>query len=968
MRKSLLKLLSLAAIVLAACDSTKERPYESVPDDPMQTRIYTLDNGLKVYLSVNKEKPRIQANIAVRTGSRNDPAETTGLAHYLEHIMFKGTSHFGTSNYEAERPYLEDIERRYEHYRTVSDPAVRKQLYHEIDSVSQLAAQYNIPNEYDKMMAAIGSEGTNAYTSNDVTCYTENIPANEVENWARVQADRFQNMVVRGFHTELESVYEEYNMGLAEDGNKLFNALMAKAFPTHPYGTQTTIGRGEHLKNPSITNIKNYFKRYYVPNNVAICLAGDLDPEAVMDVIEKHFGNWQPNDSLSHPTYAPLTPFTEPQDTSVIGPEAEQLYMAWRFPEGRNMICDTLEIIGQLLNNGKAGLIDLNINQQMKAQDMFAGSLEMADYSMFLMGGQPKQGQTLEEVHALALGELDKLKRGEFADKLLPSIINNMKREYYQSLLSNHFRTNMFSDAFINGTPWAQVVGQIERMQGITKQQIVSFAQRYLQDNFVCIYKRQGQAAETPKVEKPSITPIPTNNHLQSDFMKELTANQPAPIQPVFPDFERDITKLQSASGKEILYKQNTDDELFTLQLRFPLGSETNPLYSYAADYLNYLGTRQMTNQQLKQAFYGIACDYDFRQSAQYFTLTLQGLNENLPQAAALVQQLLQDAQPDDKAYAEYIGLVIKGREDAKANQQRNYRALANYAIYGAYNPTRNVPSEKQLRGIKPAELLGMLKNLCGHGFTTLYYGAGSEADIQQLVAQFEQGTTPTKAPEARKLTKEETTENEVFIAPYDAKNIYLLQYHNEGKQWTPEQAAVKQLFNDYFGGGMNAIVFQEMREARGLAYSAGAGYVTPWRLGDTEYFQTIIITQNDKMMDCIREFNNLLDSVPQREANFELAKQALAKNIAASRTTRFALLSSYMDAKDLGLSEPEDKLIYEQLPALTMNDLVNFAKENISNKPYRYIILGDEKELDMQSLEKIGRIRRLTTEEIFGY
>ncbi len=968
MKKPLLKLLSLAAIMLAACDSAKERPYESVPNDPMQTRIYTLDNGLKVYLSVNKEEPRIQANIAVRTGSRNDPAETTGLAHYLEHIMFKGTTHYGTSDYAAELPYLEDIERRYEHYRTVSDPAMRKQLYHEIDSVSQLAAQYNIPNEYDKMMAAIGSEVSNAYTSNDVTCYIENIPSNEVENWARVQADRFQNMVVRGFHTELESVYEEYNMGLAKDGNKLFYALMEKLFPTHPYGTQTTIGRGEHLKNPSITNIKNYFKRYYVPNNVAICMAGDLDPEAVMDIIEEHFGDWQRNDSLSHPTYAPLAAITAPQDTSVIGPEAEELYMAWRFPEGRSLTSDTLEIIGQLLNNGKAGLLDLNINQQMKAQEMFAGSMEMADYTMFLMGGQPKQGQTLEEVRALALEELGKLKRGEFADELLPSIINNMKRDYYEQLLSNNFRAHMFSDAFITGTPWTQVVGQMERMQGITKQQIIDFAQRHLQDNFVCIYKRQGQAAETPKVEKPSITPIPTNNHLQSDFMKELTANQPAPIQPVFPDFERDITKLQSASGKKILYKQNTDDELFTLQLRFPLGSETNPLYDYAADYLDYLGTSQMTNQQLKQAFYGMACDYSISQSSQYLTLTLQGLNEKLPQAAALVQQLLQDAQPDDKAYKEYIGLVIKGREDAKTNQQRNYRALSNYAIYGAYNPTRNVPSEKQLHETKPTELLGMLKNLCGHDFTTLYYGASSEADVQQLVAQFEQGTTPVKVPETHKYTKEETTENEVFIAPYDAKNIYLLQYHNDGKQWKPEEAGIKQLFNDYFGGGMNAIVFQEMREARGLAYSAGASYVTPWRVGDTEYFQTIIITQNDKMMDCIREFNNLLDSLPQREANFELAKQALQKSIAASRTTRFALLNSYIDAQDLGLSEPENKLIYEQLPALTMNDLVNFAKENISNKPYRYIILGNEKELDMQSLSKIGKIRRLSTEEIFSY
>ena len=182
--------------------SCKDRNYESVNGDPMQTRIYTLDNGLKVYLSVNKEEPRIQTYIAVRTGSKNDPAETTGLAHYLEHLMFKGTKQFGTTDPEAEAPLLDEIEQRYEEYRTITDEATRKQKYHEIDSVSQLAAKYFIPSEYDKLMAAIGSEGSNAFTSNDVTCYVEDIPANEIENWAKVQADRFQNMVIRGFHTE----------------------------------------------------------------------------------------------------------------------------------------------------------------------------------------------------------------------------------------------------------------------------------------------------------------------------------------------------------------------------------------------------------------------------------------------------------------------------------------------------------------------------------------------------------------------------------------------------------------------------------------------------------------------------------------------------------------------------------------------------------------------------------------------
>ena len=316
----------------------------SVPGDPMATQCYTLSNGLKVFLSVNHQSPRISAHIAVRTGSRNDPAETTGLAHYLEHLMFKGTQQYGTSNYAAEKPLLDTIEARYEQYRLVKDPERRRVLYHEIDSISQLAAQYNIPNEYDKLMAGIGGQGTNAYTSTDVTCYTEDIPANEVDRWARIQADRFQNMVIRGFHTELEAVYEEYNIGIAQDQRKLFEAISAKMFPTHPYGTQTTIGTQEHLKNPSITNIKNYFHNYYCPNNVAICMAGDFDPDEVITILERHFGSWKPNKNLYRPEFAPLKPITAPIDTTVIGQEAEFVALGWRFNAANSLQCDTMDV------------------------------------------------------------------------------------------------------------------------------------------------------------------------------------------------------------------------------------------------------------------------------------------------------------------------------------------------------------------------------------------------------------------------------------------------------------------------------------------------------------------------------------------------------------------------------------------------------------------------------------------------
>ncbi|MBQ5408012.1 MAG: insulinase family protein, partial [Prevotella sp.] len=397
-------LLTACLVALGMSLQAKNYDYKTVDGDLTKTRIYTLDNGLKVYLSINKEKPRIQTFIAVRTGSKNDPAETTGLAHYLEHLMFKGTKQFGTSNPDAEAPYLNDIKNRYEAYRKLTDNEARKKAYHEIDSVSQLAAQYNIPNEYDKLMAAIGAQGTNAYTSNDVTCYTEDIPSNEIENWAKIQSDRFQNMVIRGFHTELEAVYEEYNIGLSSDQRKLFATTSKMLWPNHPYGTQTTIGTQEHLKNPSIVNIENYFNKWYRPNNVAICMAGDFDFDQTIAIIDKYFSGWKPGADVKQPVFASLPPLTSPKDTTIVGQEAEQIWVAWRAKQANSLQADTLELMEDVLSNGRAGLFDLGLNQTMKVQRAGAGSELMHDHGGFFLIGSPKQGQSLDEVKTLMLG------------------------------------------------------------------------------------------------------------------------------------------------------------------------------------------------------------------------------------------------------------------------------------------------------------------------------------------------------------------------------------------------------------------------------------------------------------------------------------------------------------------------------------------------------------------------------------
>ncbi len=966
-RLTALMLCAVMTLAFTACG--KKYKYETVKDDPTETRIYTLDNGLKVYMSVNKEEPRIQTYIAVRTGSKNDPAETTGLAHYLEHLMFKGTDKFGTTDYEAEKPFLDEIETRYEKYRTLTDPEERRQAYHEIDSVSQLAAQYFIPNEYDKLMSAIGAEGTNAYTSEDVTCYTEDIPSNEIENWAKIQADRFQNMVIRGFHTELEAVYEEYNIGIAQDSRKLWAAMNAMLFPTHPYGTQTTIGTQEHLKNPSITNIKNYFNKWYRPNNVAICMAGDFDPDEVITIIDKYFGSWQPGDDVTQPEFPAMKPIDAPRDTTIYGLEAENIWIGWRFDRGNSLQADTLDIISEILSNGTAGLIDLDINNQMKMLGAWAGSITNRDYLSFVVGGTPKDGQTLEEARDILLAEIEKLKDGDFSDDLIPSVVNNYKLRYYTMMERNSARANQYVNTFIIEIPWKQQVGYLDRISGMTKDDIVKFANKHFNTNYVVVYKRQGEDENLKKIDKPIITPIPTNRDLVSEFVNEVQNAPVEPIQPRFVNFKEDLTFGNTGAGLPYIYVQNKENGRFILTFRYDFGEESDLRYGVASDYLDYLGTDQLTNEEIKQQFYKLACNYSIWVGARNINIRVSGLSENMGEAIALLESLMQNAEPDADVYEMAIQLLEKGRQDAKLNQNQNFSHLVQYGLYGKYNPSRNMISAKELRDMCPMDLLDLLRNLKNYKHTVLYYGPMSEDEMSAVVtANHVTNIELLDVPEGRHYEMQTTPVNEVWIAPYNAKNIYMRMIHNEMRPWNPDDAAVEAMFNEYYGGGMNTIVFQELREARGLAYNAYAAYVAPSFIDQPEYFFTHIITQNDKMMDCVNHFNEILDEMPESEQAFGIAKDALTKRLASQRTTKFGLINAWITAQNRGIDYDINEKVYEAIPNITLQDIVKFEKENIANKPYRYLILGDEKELDMKSLENIGKITRLSTEEIFGY
>lgn len=963
--------LSLFLLLAAgACTSSGKYDYETVPNDPLKARIYTLDNGLKVYLTVNKETPRIQTYIAVRVGGKNDPAETTGLAHYFEHLMFKGTRQFGTQNYEAEEPLLDEIERQFEIYRKTKDEAERKAIYRVIDSLSYEASKHAIPNEYDKLMTAIGSTGTNAYTWYDQTVYQEDIPSNQVENWAKIQADRFGNNVIRGFHTELETVYEEKNMSLTRDMSKVQEAIFSSLFPKHPYGTQTVLGTQDDLKNPSITNIKNYYKQWYVPNNMAICMSGDLDPEATIAIIDKYFGEMKPNPELPALNLPKEEPINEPVVREVLGLDAEMVALAWRFPGVSDKEYETMQVISRVLYNGKAGLIDLNLNQQQKVLTGYGYLMGLSDYSALILGGRPKQGQTLEEVRDLMLKEIEKLRMGDFDEKMLQANINNLKLHELQRMENNDGRADMFVRSFINGTSWIDEVTAIKRMAKLTKEDIVNFATQYLKDtNYAIVYKKQGKDPNEKKMAKPEITPIVANRDTASAFLKEIQESKAKPIEPVFLDFEKDMDRLKAKSDIQVLYKQNTVNDLFRLIYVFDMGNNHDKALGTAFDYLEYLGTSELTAEQVKSEFYRLACNFSVMPGNERTYVMLSGLNENMPAAMKLFEALLADAQVNKEAYTNLAADILKARTDAKLNQRQNFTRLMNYAQYGPQSPSTHMLTKEELEKMDPQELVDRIHRQNSYKHRILYYGPSSKKDLLSTIDQYHRvPETLLDIPQGNEFPYLATPETKILIAPYEAKQIYMAQVSNMEKKFEPEFEPSRELYNEYFGGGMNSIVFQEMRETRSLAYSAWASLNQPRYLKYPYTIYTQIATQNDKMMDAIHTFNEILNQMPESETAFKLAKDGLINRLRTDRIIKMDIIWSYINAQDLGMDKDSRIKLYNDVQKMTLKDVVEFQKQWVKGRNYVYCILGDKKELDMEKLKEVGPVEELTQEQIFGY
>ncbi|MBI9037797.1 MAG: insulinase family protein [Bacteroidales bacterium] len=942
--------------------------YETVKNDPLKARIYTLDNGLKVYLSVNKDAPRIQTLIAVRAGSTFDPPKTTGLAHYLEHMMFKGSDEIATIDWDTEKIYLEKISDLYEQHLKTDDPVKKKAIYAKIDSLSGIAATFAVANEYDKLVSSMGAKGTNAGTSNELTVYMNDIPTNQIAKWLKLESERFGTLVLRLFHTELETVYEEFNMYQDMDRSKVNKALMSGLFQKHPYGTQTVLGRPEHIKNPSMINIHNYWNTYYVPNNMAMCMAGDLDFEETIKLIDEYWGEKKANPNIPKRDMPVEDPITKPVVKDVYGPDAEYVTFGFRFDGVNTPDEKYVSLIDNILSNSQAGLIDLDLVQEQKVLGAGSYSNFLIDYGMHVFYGNPREGQSLDEVRDLLLAEIEKVKKGEFEDWLIEAVINDLRLSELRQQEGN-YRTFAFMSAFINQVDWIDQVKFIDELEKITKEDLVKFANENYKDNYAIVYKKLGEDTTAVKIEKPQITSIDINREAQSEFYKDFISKETESLTPVFVDFKKEISAENLSSGVDFNYIKNITNELFQLNYIIDMGKNNDIELPLAVNYLPYLGTDKYSPSELQQEFFKLGLEMGVSTGNDRSYVYISGLEKSFEKGVELLEHVLANVKPDQKAYDDYIDGILKERSNSKLNKNSIlWGGLFNYGKYGAKSAFTNILPEEELKKINPEHLIDVLKDLYTFKHKIFYYGPNSMENVSASLK--EHHNVPSKLKNCTKpikYTEQETNENKVYFVNYDMTqaNIFTI---SKSCIFNKDLIPPARLFGEYYGSGLSSIVFQEIREAKALAYTAFASFSVPSKTNQSNYIYTFVGTQADKIKIATDAMLDLMSNMPDASVQFNAAREAILAKIETERITKANIFWTHLRNLDRGIDYDIRKDVYQYVKNADIDTFSSFFDEYIKDKSYSFMVLGNRDDVDMKILKKLGTVKELTLEEIFNY
>lgn len=925
---------------------------------------FTLDNGLTVYLNEDHNLPQIFGGVAVNAGSKNDPKEATGIAHYLEHVMFKGTNKIGTLNWEAEKIVLDSITLMYDQLAQTQENNQRKEIQKTINKLSLQAAQFAIPNEVDLMLQNIGSKNINAMTSSEMTVYYNSFPSNQIEKWMDIYVERFRNPIFRLFQSELETVYEEKNMYEDNFFERAFEEYGKNFYKVHPYGQQPVIGTTEHLKNPRLSKMVEFYNTYYVANNMALILVGDFDTEKIIPLIKEKFAIWKNKPVPQNPVYEEQ-PFNGREEVNMKITPIPMGAIGFRTVPTNHKDEIALEICSQMLSNAKTGLLD-QLSNENKISFVYAWNEINNDLGGFHIVFIPKlMVQKLSEAEKLILEQIEKLKSGDFSDHFFEGVKLNYQKEHLLKFEDMETRGYEIMNCFIQKKSWEEQLTMTDQVKQLSREDIVRVANTYLGNNYLVCNAKIG-FPKKDKIDKPDWNPVVAkNNDKKSKFAQQIEDLPETEMLPQFVDFKKDLTMDTLCEGVAYYQTLNPYNQVFSLTFRFKTGTSKDNRLQYVTAYLNEAGTSTQNAKDFKTTLQNLGAEMDFSCTKNSFIVSITGFDDKMDETLQLVAEFFNSPQINSQ-------IIKKMYEDEKTSYKFAINdpatlgvALMKYAQYGQKSSFIDKLKINEVKKLQPDTLLALFKDLLTYESEVHYSGTLPVNEIQtMLLKNIKFSTQPQKAFFVE-IPVAEITKPKVYIHNNKKaiqSNIYIL---SNGAVVDEKDKTFLEAFNEYFGKGMSSIVFQEIRELRSLGYSTYTVYINPALKENKGFLIGYLGTQNDKTVEGVSALVELVKNMPEKPERLETIKRSLVQGINTENISFRDLSRQVSQWKFQGYTEDPRKFQCQIYENLTFDDIVSTYQKFISETPIAITISGNLKKINTKTLPEFREIINVNLKEM---
>ncbi len=952
-------------MVFACCS------YQSQAEDlnALKVKEYRLENGLTVWLNEDHSQPKVFGAVVVKAGAKDCP--DTGIAHYFEHMMFKGTDRIGTLDYESEKVLLDSIAMKYDELAMTEDTAARARLQKEINELSIRSSEYVIPNEFNRLINRFGGSGLNAATSYDATIYFNTFSPQYMVQWAEINSERLINPVFRLFQSELETVYEEKNMYGDFIGGQVMDTLMARYFGPHPYA-YPIIGSTKNRKNPRLTEMHKFFEDYYVASNMALILSGDFDAQQVMPILEKAFSRIRSGNAPKQEKVM-LPPFNgrETMKVKFPIPFIKAMGLGFRGVSANHEDQVALNIAVNLLNNANGtGYLD-KLMVEHKLMGALAINESMNEAGILAVAIMPKLLiQSYSSAEKMVWDEINRVKNGDFSDEMFNSLKLEQKRQYASSLENIDSRATIMMNLFSQGKSWNDYLNEVARIESITKEDVVRVAQKYFSNNYLCVTKSTGKYPKD-NLPKPAFSPVvPRNADASSSYAKQLEKIPEQQVAPRIIDFEKDVKTSKLTPLVTLYTTPNPLNDIFTLNISYGIGALEQPELMQLTNYLQLLGTESLSFEQFRSRLQSIGSTLAFDVTPDAFVMKVTGFDNHIDETMELVGDFIRHAKADDKKLRQIV-------DDAKVSEKAFFKsgdnvasALLEQVKYGDQSRYLRKLSLSQIKKLKGKDMLAIYDKVRSVQCDLHYCGTLPVEKVIGTIRQhlpLERTTVASNSPYYREL-KQYDRPTVFFIDMPDMAQSIVYGYVKGDPVDDKASRHASQLFSVYFGGDMSSLMFQEIREFRSFAYRTSGRYQLPNHAhkGTAGSFTAMLSTQSDKTLDALGVLDSLIREMPLKPERMEAVKQTLVNRINNDYPPFRNLSEKVASARMEGFDRDPAEEFLRDIATMDMQDISRFYQEQISGRPVVYVITGNRKHIDMKKLAEYGTIIKVKKKGIY--